>query len=88
MDLLTLTPRANNTKVSGDMPPVPGAEIVPSRPPVERPSRLGDPNRAARIVGDMVAGMPQNDQTATPDLTPVEKVVDTRTTLPRREVEP
>jgi hypothetical protein len=60
--------------------------IVPSRPAVERLSSLGDSNAAARIVGDMVAGMPNvADNDVSPDFGPIEKLSDTRSQLPRRE---
>jgi len=74
--------RTDDALIPGDITSGQQAGEVPSRAPIDKWSS------AARIVGDAVSGMPQNDQTATPDLTPVEKVVDTRTTLPRREVEP
>ena len=88
MDLLTPTPRMDGALVPGDITSGQQAGEVPSRAPIEKNAVTYKWSSAARIVGDAVSGMPQNDQTATPDLTPVEKVVDTRTTLPRREVEP
>ena len=88
MDLLTPTPRTDGALVPGDITSGQQAGEVPGRAPIEKKPYRCNPSAPARIVGDMIAGMPQNDQTATPDLTPVEKVLDTRTTLPRREVEP
>jgi hypothetical protein len=59
--------------------------IVPSREPISRPSTLGDANGPARLVGDMVAGMPDvNDNTVTDDLGPILKLPDTRTAVPQR----
>ncbi len=88
MDLLTPTPRMDGALVPGDITSGQQAGEVPSRAPIEKKAVTYRWSSAARIVGDAVSGMPQNDQTATPDLTPVEKVVDSITTLPRREVEP
>ncbi|PYO98047.1 MAG: hypothetical protein DMD60_05125 [Gemmatimonadetes bacterium] len=54
---------------------VPDVTLNPKGPPP--PTPVG-----ARIVGDMVSGMPRNDQRPQPCPAPIEKVADTKTERP------
>jgi hypothetical protein len=79
-ELLRQTSRTDSgNMVSGD------GHLLESRIAVTRSPTLGDPNAPAQVVGDMVSGMPLNDQVATPDVPPIEKVADSRTELPGGE---
>ena len=80
------TPRSDDALIAGDVTSGQQAGAVPLRTPLERPSTLGNGNAPARIVADMVSGMPNvADNPAPPALGIIEKVADTRTQLPRRE---
>ncbi len=85
-------PRTDGAALVGDqhtgMPVVTDDVVVPLRPPIDRPPTLGSSIQPAPIVGDQVSGMPQNDQPVMPIFPPIEKVKDSRTELPHREVEP
>jgi len=83
-NILGIPTRTDGVTQSGNMIAGDG-NSVPCRPPISRPPTLGSPSAPALIVGDAVSGMPKNNQPVTPDLGPIEKVLDTRTTLPRRE---
>ena len=76
-ELLRTTSRTDSgNMVSGD------GHLLQSREPVFVSPSLGDPNAPAAIVGDMVSGMPRNDQSATQDLPAIERAQDSRSTLP------
>ena len=64
-------------------PQLPGREIVHMTP--DAAILTPDPRTdAARIVGDMTTGAPDvADNTVVPAASPIGKVADTRTTLPR-----
>ena len=83
--LIFATPRSDGATKSGDMTSGDG-NAVPSRAPIIRPPTLGNPSAPARMVGDLVSGMPDvSDNPAPPVLGIIEKLADSRTQLPRRE---
>ena len=76
-ELLRPTSRTDSgNMVSGD------GHLLRSREAITLSPTLGDPNAPAQIVGDLVSGLPCGCQPATPDLPAIEKVQDSRTTLP------
>jgi len=86
--LVVGTPREDGALQNGDVVTGDG-RAVPSREPISRPPTLGGGLQPAPIVGDQVSGMPDvADNSETPDLPTIERVKDSRTTLPCREVEP
>jgi hypothetical protein len=81
--------RSDGATIVGDMGAMPNVAdntVVPCREPIARPSTLGDPNGAARVVGDQVSGMPRVERNpAPPALGPIEKLTNTKTQLPGRK---
>ncbi len=76
-ELLRTTSRTDSgNMVSGD------GHLLPSREAITLSPTLGNPNAPAAIVGDLVSGLPCGCQSATPDLPAIEKVQDSRTTIP------